>query len=250
VRQSLRSHLTYANVISTLCLFLLLGGGTAVALSGSNTVFSDDIVDNQVYSADVRNDDLAGGGLTGVDIDGETLTATDLAPDSVLASEIKSGAVASDEVLNQGLTAADLAPSSVNTEEIATEAVGTSEVINKSLTLGDLGNDSVDKVQIRADAVGALEIGDNIVANQSTPVTIGGGAAQNGAYNTGAVSSSCTGSAELISGFGAWTDNVVGDEVWITEVVPNASEEKVTVTGGNDSGHDRHLVAIAMCLQP
>ena len=39
----IRSHLSYANVISTLCLFLLLSGGTAVALTGSNTVQSDDL---------------------------------------------------------------------------------------------------------------------------------------------------------------------------------------------------------------
>jgi hypothetical protein len=38
----IRRHLSYANVISTLCLFLLLGGGTAVALGDSNTVESDD----------------------------------------------------------------------------------------------------------------------------------------------------------------------------------------------------------------
>jgi hypothetical protein len=36
----IRERLTYANVISTLCLVLVLSGGTAVALSGSNTVFS------------------------------------------------------------------------------------------------------------------------------------------------------------------------------------------------------------------
>ena len=29
--RSLRSKLTYANVISTLCLFMVLGGGAAVA---------------------------------------------------------------------------------------------------------------------------------------------------------------------------------------------------------------------------
>ena len=52
----IRRHLTYANVISTLALFLVLGGGTAVALNGSNTVFSDDITDNEVRTADVRND--------------------------------------------------------------------------------------------------------------------------------------------------------------------------------------------------
>ena len=40
----IRSHLTYANLLSSLALFLVLTGGTAVALTGSNTVFSDDIV--------------------------------------------------------------------------------------------------------------------------------------------------------------------------------------------------------------
>src|SRR5204863_1714851 len=53
MRGRLRSHLTYANVISSLCLFLVLGGGTAVALNGSNTVFSDDIVNGQVKQADL-----------------------------------------------------------------------------------------------------------------------------------------------------------------------------------------------------
>jgi hypothetical protein len=64
----IRSRLTYGNVVATLSLFLVLSGGTAVALTGSNTVFSDDIVDNQVKSADVRNDTLPGGGLTGADV--------------------------------------------------------------------------------------------------------------------------------------------------------------------------------------
>jgi hypothetical protein len=65
----IRRHLSYANVISTLCLFLLLGGGTAVALNGTNTVQSDDlgpgaqvkapdIASNAVNSADVANGQL------------------------------------------------------------------------------------------------------------------------------------------------------------------------------------------------
>jgi hypothetical protein len=66
-----------AMVIALIALFVSLGG-TAAALSGSNTVFSDDIVDNQVYSADVRNDTLTGGGLA----------APDLRPGSVGTSEV------------------------------------------------------------------------------------------------------------------------------------------------------------------
>src|SRR5829696_5728599 len=68
MRQRLRSHLTYANVMATIAVFLVLSGGTAVALTGTNTVFTDDIVNDQVKSADVRNDDLAKGGLGALDL--------------------------------------------------------------------------------------------------------------------------------------------------------------------------------------
>jgi hypothetical protein len=95
----IRRHLTYANVISTVCLFLLLGGGTAVALHGSNTVFSDDIVNGQVKtqdindtngvgSADVRDDTLENGGLQ----------AADLRPDSVGSSEVIDGSLGTSEL--------------------------------------------------------------------------------------------------------------------------------------------------------
>jgi hypothetical protein len=49
--RKLRRRLTYANVMSTLAVSLALaGGGTAVALSGSNTVFSDDIANDNFNS--------------------------------------------------------------------------------------------------------------------------------------------------------------------------------------------------------
>ena len=89
MRQWIRSHLTYANVVSTLCLFLLLGGGTAVALNGSNTVQSDDlgpgaqvkapdVAANAVNSADVANNSLTGADIadrSGVDTCEKPLTA-------------------------------------------------------------------------------------------------------------------------------------------------------------------------------
>jgi hypothetical protein len=76
-----RSQLTYANVVATLALFIALGGGTAAALSGSNTVQSDDlgpgaqvrapdVADNAVGSPDVINNSLTGADIknkSGVD---------------------------------------------------------------------------------------------------------------------------------------------------------------------------------------
>ncbi len=72
-----------SNVVGYIALFFALSTGSAVALSGTNTVDSGDIIDNQVYSADVRNDALSGGGLT----------AADLRPNSVGGSELNAGAV-------------------------------------------------------------------------------------------------------------------------------------------------------------
>ena len=70
MRQRLRSHLTYANVMVTILAFIVLTGGTAVALQGQNTVFTDDIA-NDTQPA-------SGGNPAGA------LAAADLRPGSVV----------------------------------------------------------------------------------------------------------------------------------------------------------------------
>ena len=65
-----RSHLTYANVISTLCLVLIVGGGVAYA---ANTVFSADIADGEVKTAEVataavRTEEIANGQVEAADL--------------------------------------------------------------------------------------------------------------------------------------------------------------------------------------
>src|SRR5215211_1687190 len=62
----LGSRLSYANVVSTACLFIVLGGTSYAVATGSidsreiknNTVRSKDIRNNQVRSGDVRNQSL------------------------------------------------------------------------------------------------------------------------------------------------------------------------------------------------
>jgi hypothetical protein len=91
----IRRHLSFANVASAIALFVALGGGTAVALSGSNTVFTDDIA-NDTQPASGGNP--AGG-----------LVAADLRPNSVGTSE----------VINRSLTGGDLANSSIGAAKLA-----------------------------------------------------------------------------------------------------------------------------------
>lgn len=58
-------------------LVLMLSSGTAYALDGKNTVFTDDIVNGEVRSADVANDTTAFA-LKGVDIANDSLTGADI----------------------------------------------------------------------------------------------------------------------------------------------------------------------------
>ena len=55
---ALRRHLSYSNVVSTLCLFVVLGGTSYAVASGS--IGSREIKNNSIRSKDIRNGELGG----------------------------------------------------------------------------------------------------------------------------------------------------------------------------------------------
>jgi hypothetical protein len=65
---NLRRHLTYANVVSSLCLFVLLGGSAFAAAK----IGSGQIKDNSIKSKDIKNNTVAG-----KDVHNGSLTAGD-----------------------------------------------------------------------------------------------------------------------------------------------------------------------------
>jgi len=103
----MRPKLTYSNVVSTLCLFLLLGGGAAYAANqlGKNSVGSKQLKKNAVVTAKVKNEAITGakvkrGSLTGTQIDSSTLgpvsnanhaTSADRAGNSELLGGVPAG---------------------------------------------------------------------------------------------------------------------------------------------------------------
>jgi hypothetical protein len=62
---------------------LVLTGGTAYALDGSNTVFGDDIVNGQVRTADIRD---------------ANLTTADIHSDAVTTGKIADGTIRDDDL--------------------------------------------------------------------------------------------------------------------------------------------------------
>ena len=134
--RGLRSHLTYANVMVTLLAFIVLCGGTAIALDGSNTVFTDDIVNGEVKAPDVATNAVG---------------AAELAASSVGSPELKNNGVQSADVRDDtlsggGLSAADLGPSSVGSPELKNNGVQSGDVLDESLTGADVVESSLGEV--------------------------------------------------------------------------------------------------------
>jgi hypothetical protein len=80
MKKTLRGKLTYANVLSTLCLFLLLGGGTAFAASklAKNSVGAKQLKANSVTAAKIKKN---------------AVTTKKIKANAVTAAQIKNGAV-------------------------------------------------------------------------------------------------------------------------------------------------------------
>ncbi len=114
---ALRRQLSYANVMATIAMFIALGGG-AYALSGKNTVASDDIINGQVKAEDiggnqVKTADIAASQVTGGKVAADTLFGADIGADAIGASEVGPGAVGASEVVDGSLGTAEIDDSSL-----------------------------------------------------------------------------------------------------------------------------------------
>ena len=121
-----------AQWMGALALFLVLTGGTAYALDGSNTVFTDDIVNGDVKVADI----------------GQGAVATD---------ELANGQVKAADLGDSEVTTAEIANGQVKTADIGDSEIRTADVAADNLTGGDIAGNSLKGADIDE---GTLDIGD------------------------------------------------------------------------------------------
>ena len=115
--RKLRPHLTFANVASGLALFLVLTGGTAMAVDGSlpgqDTVGTLDIINGEVTGDDLKADSIGSTKIINGQVKNQDLGAgasnTNTIQDAgVWGVDVKDGSLDGDDVANDSLTGADI----------------------------------------------------------------------------------------------------------------------------------------------
>jgi hypothetical protein len=127
--KKLMPRLTYANVVSTLCLVLLVGGGTAYAALKlpKNSVGTRQLKNNAVAAAKLRKG---------------AVTAGKLATGAVGTSALAGGAVTSGTIADQAVGTSKLAAGAVANGNLANDAVTSAKVQDGSLTKNDVASNT------------------------------------------------------------------------------------------------------------
>ncbi len=214
----IRPRLTYANVASSIALFIALGTGGAYA---ADTIGSADIIDESILSQDIKNgevktSDLGGAAVsngklgtnavgTGKVLD-ESLTALDLGPASVGTSEIADAAIANADLAAGAVDSAGVLDSSLTGTDILSSSLTGSDVANSSLTGSDVLDESMGGTEI-SDAsltgadVAASSLTGSDIADDSITATDIDGANRSGSIDVGAISNGrCTTITGSVSG--------------------------------------------------
>ncbi|GAB3247702.1 hypothetical protein [Nocardioides dilutus] len=237
---SIRNRLTYSNVVSTLCLTLVLGGGVAVAAGiPPNSVGSIQIKNGNVKTADLKNNavktaKVKDGTLTGADVADGSLSAIDVLTDSLTAGNLAPNSVGQSEIATDGVAAAEIAANAVGQSEIATDGVAATEIQDNSIDSGEIVDNSLFSADLGLDSVRASELG-TIIERTAVSANIPAG-------GNGSVTASCLAGEQLISG---------GNDGFF-DVFVVASRQQGNgwaVFGHNDSGGNRTITAHAYCLQ-
>jgi hypothetical protein len=132
-----RRRLSYANVMSTLAVFLVLVGGTALAAGlRKNSVNSKTVKNNSLQSVDLKD-----GGVSGADVADGSLSGADLADSSLNGTDVADGSLKGADIADGSLTGADIATgkNALGAANLAPNSVNSSNVLDNSLRGADLG---------------------------------------------------------------------------------------------------------------
>jgi hypothetical protein len=116
--KQIRKRLTYANVMSSLAVFLVIGGATAFAATQlpKNSVGSKQLKKNAVTTAKIKKEAVAGG-----KIKNGAVSESKLADGAVTTNKIGDNAVTTPKIIDNAVTSSKVANGSITGEKLATQ---------------------------------------------------------------------------------------------------------------------------------
>jgi len=126
--KQIRKRLTYSNVMSSLAVFLVLGGGAAVA---ATKIGAGDLKANSVKTGKIVKE-------------------------AVTTSKLKSGSVVTTKIANGAVTGAQLADGSVDGAKIADNAVGTAKIADNAVNTAKIADKAVTGAKINVTTLGTV----------------------------------------------------------------------------------------------
>ena len=147
----MRRHLSYANVMATVAVFVALGGG-AFALS-KNSVGNREIENGSVRSQELKDDDVRA-----QDIEEGAVGAGEVADGSVGGLEIASGAVDSTQIADGAVGAGKIAAGAVGVAEIAPGAVGSGAIADGSVASVDVADGGIGASDVADGSLGGADV--------------------------------------------------------------------------------------------
>ena len=139
-----RRRLSYANVMSTIAVFGVLGG-TAIAThpGGQDTISSKDIIDSEVRSPDIAN-----GEVKNADLAANSVGSGKIADRQVKNADLSIGASSSNTIADGGIQGVDVKDDTLTGTQIDSSAIGTSEIDDDAVTNAKIAFSAVDTLSV------------------------------------------------------------------------------------------------------
>jgi hypothetical protein len=223
--KQIRRHITYANVMSSIAVFLILGGATAFAAVqkiGANEIKANSIKTGKIVK--------------------EAVTAGKIKNLAVIEAKLGEGAVTASKIGKEAVTTEKIAKDAVTTEKLNTNAVTNGKIAGEAVSTGKLQNSSVTTSKLAGDAVKAGQFG---------TVTRRGSANVSVANNDTALGSvACNAGEQVLGGGVFWTNGfnaATAKEQHVVHSFPSGNGWAARTY--NNSGVAREFIVYALCLE-
>jgi hypothetical protein len=193
----LSKHLTFANAISCIALFVALSGA---AYAATTTLGKKSVKTQNLANGSVTTLKLKGDSVTNLKLRNGAVTAPKIAPGTIGSGQLADGAIRSEQLGGGVVTQGKLKNGAVNGEKLAGGAVGTEKLANGAVNTGKLATDAVTAGKIANGAVGSASLTPAFLAQLVRNVVYVGKASETNTTSPKSVIAECPTGKQVVGG--------------------------------------------------